>query len=372
MLPIAQWTVYHDEQDKLSGVYSSGLGPFGHFATASEYGLVGASTTNSLPLQDLPYRQTSLSYDEVAQDPNSARWKLWNIHRVKSRLTKDSAGTVLRRTAYSYTDDGRPLNQRAYFDPAGDPNAGNDEDILTEYVYSTTAPTTALLERSYVHRDGDPNSGFGSRYEYDPNTVMLMKSFVLNANNPTGSTSHAFDYASRELVRDLSSGAVIGSINPQGIRSDLYFDQLGRITKSTPDPNGIEFATYIQYPSIHETRVLRPADPNNATDPNSLGSNFNKTRYIYDALGRVIETHRRTETATSADCEAIQKTVYDVAGRAEFVSEWGFDSACDRSPFDGEQDYDPNSYAPASTDPNKNIGTRYLYYTDTSSSRVYD
>jgi RHS repeat-associated protein len=319
-VPQHEWTIYHDYQNKLLERKRLGFQHFGHFTTVREYDFQQVPDfpdPNNMILPDsiVPYRQTISSYDEL--DPNNTskpndqeRWSLWFIHKLDSTLSADGAGTPVRKVSQTYRNDGRVLTSRLYLDPA---SSGGNEDLIAESVYD---PLTNNLERSFTRKAAASTPAFGSRFEY-LNNELLVKTRVLDPNQPAASSSQAFWYPSTNLVRDQNSGVTVKRIDPAGFEQNSEYDTLGRITKTYPanDPN--EKGTIVSYPSIFETVVEQGDEP---TDPNG----YTRRSYKYDGLGRMVEERRKTESG----CEALRRTGYDIMGRVTWTSEWGFDAGC--------------------------------------------
>lgn len=303
-------------------------------------GFVGAYLTDELPVpapdphgEEQPDRYTESIYEEIPQDPNHPRWRLWFINKLTEHKVFDVSDTPVRKTTWEYTDDGRTLRGKVYADPTGQ-NPGA-EVIVTEHVYD---PATINIERTYTYKQGQATPAYGSRLQYLDN-VFVVKHRTLDPNNPTAPLSQAFAYPSKDLVREPTSGVVIATRVPAGIRTDLYVDTLGRLTSVAPASP--EEPITVSYPSILETIVTQGDDASN---------DFVRTKYRYDTLGRLIETRRRTETG----CWALQTKSYDIAGRETFVSEWGFDPSpvCSEEQLAESQLYSPSK------------GTRLWYCSD--------
>ncbi|HKZ19229.1 MAG TPA: RHS repeat-associated core domain-containing protein [Acidimicrobiia bacterium] len=306
--PVAQhqWTILHDEQDKMVQVQRQQPGPFGQFGEIRGYNLEAVPLGDGILPEYVAPRRKTINTFEPFTSKNDLRWKLWSTSQLKSSVVTDALGTPLRRANTTYAPDGRPLQVTRFLNPANaDPNTSGN--IRTEYVYD---PNSLNLERSFTLRLGDTHA-YGSRTEYHLNGVFPHRSYVLDPNNHLAVSSKAFHYESSEVERDPNSGLVTATFDASDRRTDLEYDLLGRPTKV--EPPGTEAPTVITYPSIHETVTTR-------TD----GVNTVRARSIVDRLGRVIEARRLTEVA---GCESRQTTRYDIAGRAVFVSEPGFDSA---------------------------------------------
>ena len=316
--PDHEWTIYHEHQNRVVQTFRMNPGPFGHFGRIADHGFEQHDEEQEFPGGSLPYRDQIVSYDEVDPNTDVSRWKLWFIHKLESSVTKDSAGVALRKTTMTYSDDGRVLSTTQSLNPA-DPN-GSSEDIKRENVYDSI---TANLERSYVHKAGSTTPGFGSRYEYSGG-VFLTKSRTLDPNQPTATSSQAFSYLEKDLIRESVSGAVLATIEPTGIRTDYHFDKLGRPISIVPTSDTGALSTDIKYlnepaqnqPKWFEilTQVEQGSDPNNATA-------YTRLSYRFDRLGRVVEVRRRNDT----NCDTLQRISYDIAGRPSFVTEWGLD-----------------------------------------------
>lgn len=335
-IPEHQWTILHDEQGKMVQTQRLNLGPFGQFGTIKEFDLQWEPTTSNGVLSEdvVPYRKTLNVYSTMPNDRNSARWQTWSVSQLTSQSLEDGLGTPKRKTVYQYESDGRIASQTSFVNPAAaDPNATGN--IKTEYRYDAT---NLNPERSFTRKIGESDH-FGSRHEYHLSDVFPWKSYVLNPADPNGPTSQAFSYESIEVdTRDFASGFVKAYLDPSNVRTDFEYDLLGRPTRV--DPDGSEAPTDTTYVSPVEVVTTR-------TD----GTQVVQTRSLLDPLGRVKETRRRTESGT---CEARQTTTYDIAGRATFVSEWGFDTATGCPPG-----LDPATEIYSST-----RGTRFDYHRD--------
>ena len=358
--PAREWTIFHEHQNKIVHTLRGSAGPFGHFGFVKEYGFNQADEEQELLDESIvPYRQELLTYEKV--DPNTvAQWKLWSIHRLASRVMQDGSGLAARRSAMTYTNDGRLLTTRNFLDPTS--ATGGSEDIITENVYD---PVTANLERSYTRKSGASTPAFGGRYEY-ADSVFLTKSRTLDPNQPTATGSQAFSYLNKELSVEPVSGTIKTSKTPDGMTTDYHLDKLGRTTSIVPTSDTGALATNVQYvppdPNVTDpndarwfdiaTQVQQGSDPNNAAQ-------FTRMSYRFDRLGRVVQVRR----SISANCDAIQRTTYDIAGRVTFVTEWGLDPnmpCTSEQPIPSSQifsatrgtetfynlDTDPNAYDP--------------------------
>ncbi|MFQ5719265.1 MAG: RHS repeat-associated core domain-containing protein, partial [Acidobacteriota bacterium] len=329
----SQWTIQREGETKLSGSRAEILGPFGHFQRVQRYDYVPPGLDDELSLELVPRTTTVNTFDELTADPNSDRWKMWFIHKLDSQVTEDGQGTALRRKSWTYTTDGRPLQVRAFLDPAA--STGGPEDILTEFVYD---PVSSNLERSYRHKAGE-TLGYGLRREYDADNIFVVRSWHLDPAQPAASASQAFSWPQKSVVRESGTGTVVriydAAADPAagtGPFTDLSYDTLGRTTTIAPSQG--EEATHVCYPTLLETDVTRGYDPcqAGATPP----PDFTRTRFLYDALGRLVEQRRRTESG----CEAVQKTIYDILGQVTFVTQWGFDATCPAEQMVGQQLFD--------------------------------
>jgi RHS repeat-associated protein len=334
-IPQHEWTVLEDYQGKMIQTQRTDPRPFGHFGMFMEYDSQAQPGGTDLLSEDVvPYRKTATVY-KTFSDMNNLRWKLWSITQVESQILTDGLGNPKRKTTYTYADDGRVLSKTSYLNPA-DPNANTAGNIRTEYRYD---PITLNLERSFTFKIGE-SAYYGTRHQYAADGVYPLRSYVLNASDPNGAFSQAFGYDQGEVAdRDVASGIVRTMLDASDVATQVEYDLLGRVTKI--DPAGAELPTVTSFPSINETVTTRAGE----------GQTI-QTRSLRDALGRVVEVRRRTESGT---CEAKQTTLYDIAGRATFVSEWGFDpgSGCSTAGLD-----------PATEVYSATRGTRFDYQRD--------
>ncbi|MGH9869997.1 MAG: hypothetical protein ACREAA_17765, partial [Candidatus Polarisedimenticolia bacterium] len=354
-IPWAEWTILHDEQDKMLQVQRLDSGPFGQFGRINEFDLHAVPLASPLLTEDVvPYRATLNSYAPLVNKTDD-RWKLWSFSRLVTQTVIDGLGAAKRKTTWTYENDGRLRTATRFINPSSsDPNATGN--IRTETVYDTN---NLNVDRSFTSKLGEPGS-YGTRQEYHMDGVFPWRSYVLDPNNPTLPGSKAFVYESGEVAdRDPNSGLVKATLDPSDVRADLEYDLLGRPTRV--DPAGAELPVTTTYPSPNEVVITR-------TDG---GSNTIQSKTTLDALGRAIQVSRRTESGT---CETKQTTTYDIVGRATFVSEWGFDSVTGCS----TTGHDPNTEFYSAASPRGTLFDYFrnaTYWGDTSApdpNTIYD
>ncbi len=317
-----------DERGNLAGNRRLNRGPFGHFDFKETYG------------SGVPTRRAKLTYEDVV--PGGILWRLWSIHRVVEKVVSEADGPPLRKATWSLTVDGRPLTQTAFADPAGaDPLAA--ENLVTRFLYDAA---TMNMERSFSYKAGAPAPAYGSRLGYATG-VFVSATQHLDPGNPEAASSQAFSWLSRDVTHEARTGAVVVTRDAAGVRTDSFFDRLGRIVAIVPAAP--ETPTRVSYPSVRETMLTR-GEP--------ASQNFVQTRYLYDPLGRVVEIRIRTQTG----CEAFRKTRYDVAGRVELAGRWRFDDACSEEQKSAE----------AMLQPGCPDGTEFFYWTGQPTARQYD
>ncbi len=281
--------------------------PYGNFGETLEWGPGGSAT----------YYERKIIRDFEEPLTGTARWANWVIGalgdlKVLGRYGTgaDGNGEQLRRTRWTYLDDGKVETQTSLKDFAG-PGPG---DIITNYAYD---PNTGLLD-TVTLSGGDTADEFKTKHFYSPQSYLVGKQ--------TEDLS-APQYRSFDVDRDPLTGTVLRQRDPTGIQTSFEYDFLGRTTRTVPPAPEEPIDTI--YVSLNQTRARRgPA----------TGDRIESTTYL-DSLGRVVEERRQvdaTKVVTKTSC-------YDVLGRPLFVSEW-------RVPGTGEVAGSPNC------DPNTGFG----------------
>jgi len=256
--------------------------PYGHFEVTKEFGFES---------QDIPERTTQRLYIEPQSGPMYANW-------VKDALTEswieDGSGSVLRKSWFTYEDDGKLKTVRR----AVAPPAQSTADIVQTFNYD---PDTGLLESNSVS-GGDDGSWYGTRFYHTGPYITQKVTLALDPNDQ----EEEFSYFSFDVDRDPATGLILMSRDPSGIATSYWYDARGRLTRI--EPSGVELPTEISYPSIWESRVV-------TGDPNS--DRIEQRNYL-DKRGRHVERRRWL----SASQLVSQRMCYDKLDRQTYVSEW--------------------------------------------------
>lgn len=262
---------------------NSGVRPYGHFDRTVEF---------SFESSEVPERTTERVYQEPAA--GSDRWKNWVIEALTDEKVKDRAGVTVRRSQWTYRDDGKVLTSRRLLDP----NAPGSGDLLTTFTYnaSTGMPDTTTVSFADGTFPFITRTGYSGGY---PTSKRTLKA--------DGSD---YPYLSYDVTRDSRTGAILRSREPHfsgtGIETNFEYDILGRLTKSVPPSP--ELPTEITYANIKTTKTVK-----GSADPDKI-----ETWTYLDEHGRPLET-RRLNDATHLGSRF---TCYDAVGRPTFVSEW--------------------------------------------------
>ncbi len=215
---------------------------------------------------------------------------------------RDAAGNVVSRTDAEYELNRVKCSvERA--DGAGVADLPSDCDTNSASLQLQAGDVAVLQSVDGV--TGDPVStttrgfdvvsdSFVSNYTYGQG-VMIDQSFQ-------GMTW----YGSNRTV-DPDTGLVATSLDPNGIETKYFWDDIGRLTQIAPQTD--EVPVDIDYVDLAETRV---------TQGNTAGSDFTESVYLYDDLGRLTLEARRN---FGGDID-FRKTRYDIAGRVIEQSEW--------------------------------------------------
>ena len=254
---------------------------YGRFLTTKEYGFES-------PL--IPERTTTHAYD-ADPSPGSARWANWVTQALSSQTLTDRDGHVLRKSSFTYADDGRMLASRNHVDP----NGTGTSDILATYSFDPASGDP----NSVIVAGGDSAAAYTTRFYTDPNSHYVMKKEnVRVAGNP--------QYFSFDVDRDRLTGQITKQRDPSGTETNLHYDILGRPTQITPPSP--EMPTNVDYVGLKTTHTLKgPA-----------GADRLESWTYLDDLGRPTESRKQKDATTVVS----QFTCYDKMSRPSFVSEW--------------------------------------------------
>jgi len=182
--------------------------------------------------------------------------------------------------------------------------ADGDGNVAQEYTRTESkAPTPNPCNSSWSGVPSTPvGDAFGKQHSYF-NGLLTTTTWV------NGST--ALSWNSVENSRDPSTGWILWSKDPAGVRTDYAYDSLGRVTSISPAG---ETATTITYTDSTHTSAAR----NGGTGLTTFED------YTYDGLGRLIK-HRRQMPGTSVYSKQFMK--FDKQGNEYFTSEWVDDGA---------------------------------------------
>jgi RHS repeat-associated protein len=271
---------------------------------------------------------------------------------------KDEDGNITRMT---YDDKGRAttivsptgLSTSAKYDSRGNLIESIDADGLkTTYQYSDkgqlrfqTAPDGQVTEYNY-DRFGNPNVMVDSRgnkveADYDGSGRIDQATTTFTVNGQTYSQWMDYNYD--------SNGRVIGSRTSQGNNQSMTFDALGRVQTMTDafgnvtsyryDLQGTSQNNNSTTPGSVITRIdeitMPDATPNDNSDNPKVIKKYDQnnnliaeisptgleTRYIYDELGRRVETIIPDTTPNNWDDNPRIKTGYSAAGRVLFQTD---------------------------------------------------
>ncbi|MBZ5637412.1 MAG: RHS repeat-associated core domain-containing protein [Acidobacteriia bacterium] len=239
---------------------------------------------------ELPYRSTWTEYESTPE--------YHDAHRFVE--VRNASGEVVSRTDRHFTLDhldceivrNGTIGADRLACPGSLTYAG---DVGTTYSYDSAGNLSSTTERG-----GDDGASWTASYTHCAGGYLCGKQYG-------GITWNALD---RDI--DFNTGLVIASRDPAGTETTYDWDDLGRLKSISPVLP--ERPTTMYYPSLLQTSVTREV----ASD------DFTQITYVYDNLGRQIETRRRDLVGSSVSPPSLdfQKTQYDIEGRVLCRSDW--------------------------------------------------
>lgn len=169
-------------------------------------------------------------------------------------------------------------------------------ELTTEFDYTAEGLPSTVTESGLAQYFPDPPRNTTIRYD------TAEAQFPVEITNALDQSSY--------LYSDRLTGAVAGSIDPNGIASWSFYDGFGRL-KSIESPSGVTSYSYL--PSTRgETWMLSVSS--------STGAHSD---VHYDLLSQPV----LAEYITSNDPPRLQRTTYDWAGQIAERTNWYFDGA---------------------------------------------
>lgn len=261
-----------------------------------------------------------------------------------SEIVNNPSAEILQQTLFFYDED----------TPGSCLYTGTKGNLTQKSVWldKTASGVADRYISSYIHYDVYGNSkatidpaGVTTVVQFDTDYKMFAERVLKGKGSIDASTFDFLDEEGKfitEAVYDLRSGAVVTSTDVMGIVTENLYDEFFRLTdvygSTTPFGATTMWQTTIEYNLGGIT--------GGTTSENYVRQRHNGYEaYSYnDGLGRVIQIRTRAETGAAAEFRATH-TLYDQAGRIEFVSVPYFDNGStyhvDGTALVSTTEYDP-------------------------------
>ncbi|MBG0569015.1 polymorphic toxin-type HINT domain-containing protein [Actinoplanes aureus] len=233
---------------------------------------------------------------------NITAWIMNRAHRVQSYAVKCSAttGTLTEAQVIGET---RTLYDDKAFEVA--PPRGLATQVQTMSAWNNGTPTFTVTGKTAFDVHGRPTSVTDALGETTTTTYTPAQ------DGPVTSTlvKNPLDHEARTTI-EPGRGTTIASVDPNGKRTDLEFDPLGRVvavwlpgrTKGTDTPNvKYSYALNTNAPSVVSTSALNAA------------GNYVTSYTLYDGLLRQRQT--QAPSLSPSGGRIVTESFYDTAGR---------------------------------------------------------
>ncbi len=252
----------------------------------------------------------------------------WLLDTYTQRVTTDSTGTAPLSVTSNFTWENpgtsscRPFMTRATTADstygtmnvvATDDGSGNPHTISRQGVNGSL---------NVISCTPPPASGTCGNFT---DTLFFQNSLALNQ------TRTGVSYKSFDVDRDVSTGLITASRDPNSLQTGYTYDGLGRLTQVQPAGGASAAASQYCYLLATDGSVSNPSHLNfvfekqgstsSCSSNDSSALTFNA--YQYDGAGRVIREYKLLPNDLGHISQwAIRDTRFDLAGNKTFISEW--------------------------------------------------
>jgi RHS repeat protein len=317
-------TVFNDDGAIEAVVSNSGWDNRGNWRTVSETGFGVPGVRNS---------HTDYSTIDYL---NAYNHRIYLTGVSNYREVHDGFRVLERTDTFYNSGDGRlatTIARKTLPATLGSPRQTSSQkgDVKTTYNYD---PATRRLDSKYIASSGDGAAAdYCIYYTWTPDMYLKSKTFGNVGANGLCDPGSLLSWKAIDRLRDGNTGLIYEVHDPSYVagsnelKTKYLYDALGRVTDIVP--TAPEFPTVVDYASLKETTVTR--NPASTTD-------FEFSRYRYDDLGRLVCEERRPADPSSG--YPYQTKRYDIFNRVVFSSEW----------LSGGTSCDPNTSAGTASD----------------------
>jgi RHS repeat-associated protein len=229
---------------------------------------------------------------------DAAATDLYSITRPRTVEVRDRSGKLLRSRSAEYDDNG---NLRTFRAPLGDGRIA-----VTDLHWNTGGPARGMLDW-ILGPENERNQRYQITYGYDGTTHSYVSS-IRDSHHYTSSAEY-----------DLRFGEVTRTVDVNGKVTARQLDAFGRVEKIAGPKDTLSTPTVwisyapeaaVPYAWTHNRLPRKEGDSRGTVD----------TVVLMDGLGRVIQTKKTAEIATSQTTKAVGwsvsgNQVFDVMGR---------------------------------------------------------
>lgn len=284
-------TKFHDAGDRYVDTELSGYDGVGHYRTTTTTSNIGFTNDRIVTTNFNPGRSPWTPW------PVGDPWILGTFNWTRAEEPGAIGGSTAKVEYQFNTNTGALTCQRVL--KSGTSRSG--ADIVTQYKRNGAGNVWQMRMRG---GDGAGLStgtlcagsdGAGANFQYTAG--------VRDKVRPIGDNGALLGYFTYDADIDPGTGWVMATRDPSGLQTSYSYDALGRVTQVTPQEGASSSTTYTDGTGSGPAKIR--------TTVTGAGTTLSDTEVIFDGLGRVERSRRRTPDYGWV----VTYTKYDAAGR---------------------------------------------------------